>query len=100
MYNLPGASSCTNLEIAHRLLAAWERFNAWVAERFYDLANRRYENDLPIVVTSNVHADHLAELWTRAELKRFPPVFAKKMRAPRYSKGPTSLVRRIIFSWE
>lgn len=45
-----------------------ERFNAWVAEKFYDLANRRYENDLPLVITSNVHPDELAALWSRADL--------------------------------
>ncbi len=52
-----------------------ERFTPWVAERLYALTNRRFEGvegkpNLPVIVTSNVHPNELAGLWTRNDLDR------------------------------
>lgn len=43
-----------------------ERWTSWVAERIYDLVNRRYEADRRLIVTSNLDPTRLARLWTQA----------------------------------
>lgn len=45
-----------------------ERFTAWTAERLYDLVNRRYENNLAAIVTSNLSPPQLAEHWRSKDM--------------------------------
>lgn len=42
-----------------------ERFSEWAAEKLYDLVNRRFETNLPVIVTSNIEPSALAQFWTR-----------------------------------
>lgn len=53
-----------------------ERFNDWAAERWYALVNQRYENNLPLLVSSNFSPTDLFLYWKKSGVDE---TFAKKL---------------------